>query len=370
MEAELKNILNNWNLASDLEELIRLFEFQKSRRIFKLLYRTFQGKTILYHYAKTGDVLRVEYSRIVIDEKLNNSLSNPVDYLTIRDERMDALFDETTQVFKNEMNKAAYTEKGLTLSGSNTTVRRRSGGCFWNAADILFNTARFSGLKDVKPVNTIKNPPKSVPATSRIDLSIFEEKEPPLATDELKKLWLAACSHKYSVIYPKLSFAQITGKFASLTGEVAPHLVGVDFLYILAKFKNKVDEYDKFKLTAVEEKLKKHWPRLASTIVQIAIDHNNEAVNTKKTVIPIPIEEEHFGKDGYKETLAWLLMPHLIKHSFRRKVFADWKPTLSESIECFVRHSETDCDDEVINSDESETEEVSGNELESASEDE
>ncbi|KAJ8676985.1 hypothetical protein QAD02_012772 [Eretmocerus hayati] len=78
----------------------------------------------------------------------------------------------------------------------------------------------------------------------------------------------------------------------------------------------------------------------------MAISLITYAVNTRKTVIPISIHEEHFGQEGYKNVLAFRLLPHLLEHVFRRKVFADWKPCEEEMVECFVRHSETDCSEE------------------------
>ncbi|XP_023315709.1 uncharacterized protein LOC106655922 isoform X2 [Trichogramma pretiosum] len=331
-------------------------QIQKNKRMYKLLHHAdcLWGSIILYMYAYQGNIssLRDELSKILVDAELDKTKESTLPF-HIPSKVFQSLSQEIVDFFPCEEKKVYY-DCSYTLSkenrlSNNTNTKNKKGRV--NATGKLQNaySARRGHIE--KKTNLLINlhpqvtqvktdTPTFTASETLLDINCLLNKPEDLSDSEKYHIienWMTSYSYRKQTYTEK--GLDLIKKLKVLETDLAYQLISYDF-------KKTFDEAEKFHKNLLTE-----WAQSAEFLVQYA---KSLSENTVKFDVPelngnyIKVDYSNLddvflkikiSTDGNADTLAFLILPALIKHTFRsNQSSGTWKITKEKSTDSFMQH--------------------------------
>ncbi|KAL7292614.1 hypothetical protein TKK_0013744 [Trichogramma kaykai] len=304
-----------------------LIHSTKNKRIYKLLHHAdcLWGSIILYTYAYQGNIssLRDDLSKILVDAELDKTKESTLPF-HIPSKVFQSLSQEIVDFFPCEEEKGNY--KMLIQQGEVTSKKKTNLliNLHPQVTQVKTDTPIFTASETLLDINCLLNKPE--------DLSDSEKYH-------IIENWMTSYSYRKQTYTEK--GLDLIKKLKVLETDLAYQLISYDF-------KKTFDETENFHKNLLTE-----WAQSAEFLVQYA---KSLSENTVKFDIPelngnyIKVDYSNLddvflkikiSTDGNRvaDTLAFLILPALIKHTFRsNQSSGTWKITKEKSTDSFMQH--------------------------------
>ncbi|KAJ8682601.1 hypothetical protein QAD02_018393 [Eretmocerus hayati] len=352
----------------DLEKTIQEFydQIDKNKRLFKLLAaeNNFDGRIILYVYAKTQDIsqFRVELSRMIIKaEFLKKDWRNPP--LKIEPPRCVELSEELVDFFHTEKKPTLYYDPYYsTVNDKGVVHKKNASGPIVNAIDYVKTILTVANLSKLLPHK--KEPTKNnVAAPVTVNLSILqvEPKElTPQLISKIIRVWLESFSYRRDTVFATIEGWEIISTYPVYKNEeIAVQLNELDFSRMFdTKFPGDI---------VCSARLKTQWPTtsrqlIKSTENKIAIpkrkggrrslqsqNEEDELADlvTYETLIELMNNNKDIANDNHRDGTALLLLTYIIKLNYKSKLSVagdPWRPVQKDITQAFIVRAKGDVD--------------------------